>query len=59
MKISEEISRTRFMVKLTRIKLARLLGVTENTIYNWETGKSEPSASQMEKIRRLKSDNKR
>lgn len=34
----------------TQLGLANRLNVTPATIYNWETGKTEPSASQLRKI---------
>ena len=36
--------------KLTQAEMAERLGVTQNTIFNWENGKSEPSASQLRNI---------
>lgn len=36
--------------KLTQAEMAELLGVTQNTIFNWENGKSEPSATQLRNI---------
>jgi len=53
--IADEIQGIRIgFKKWTRLELSRFLDVTENTVYNWEVGKSEPSASQMDKIRGLK-----
>jgi DNA-binding transcriptional regulator YiaG len=54
MDITEEIKEVR--KKVTRRRIAAELGVTEGTVYNWENGKGEPGASQMEKIRGLKKD---
>jgi DNA-binding XRE family transcriptional regulator len=57
MKIADEIQSIRISIKKwTRLEMARFIGVTENTIYNWETGRYEPSASQMDKIRLIKKD---
>ena len=54
MKIADEIQSIRIGIKKwTRLDMAKFIGVTENTIYNWETGRFEPSASQMDKIRGL------
>lgn len=35
---------------LTQRDLARICGVSESTVHNWERGKSEPSISQARKI---------
>ena len=37
----------------TQLELANQLGVTPVTVYNWERGKYEPSASMLRKIARV------
>jgi transcriptional regulator with XRE-family HTH domain len=53
MKISDELKTLRDFLGLTRRSVSDMLGVTEQTIYNWETEKGEPSASQMDRLRGL------
>lgn len=40
----------RVNVDATQKEMADAIGVTENTICNWETGNTFPTAKQMEKI---------
>ena len=40
----------RVNVQATAKELADAIGVTEDTIYNWESGKYAPRAKQMSKI---------
>lgn len=54
MKISDELKGIRDFLGFTRRAVSIILGVTEQTIYNWETGKCEPSASHMDRLRGLK-----
>lgn len=35
---------------LTQKALAKLCGVSETTVYNWEKGKTEPTVSQAKKV---------
>lgn len=44
---------TRVNAKLTQRELAKILGVSQNTVCNWEKGKSQPNASQLRKISEL------
>jgi transcriptional regulator with XRE-family HTH domain len=37
----------------TQLELANKLGVTPATVYNWERGRYEPSASKLRQIARL------
>ena len=50
-RISLEAARVN--AKLTMDELAKILGVSKTTIYNWENGKSEPTLSQLRKISEL------
>lgn len=50
-KISLEAARVN--AKLTQKELARILGVSNSTIVNWESGRTEPDASQLRKISEL------
>lgn len=43
----------RVNAKLTQVELAEELGVSPTTVCNWETGKSEPTLSQLRKISTL------
>lgn len=38
---------------LTQAQLAARLAVTPSSVYNWETGKSEPRASQLKAMAKL------
>ena len=38
---------------LKQVELAKLLGVHEMTIVNWETGKTEPSGSRLDRVNRF------
>ncbi|VUZ28486.1 Uncharacterised protein [Acetobacterium wieringae] len=38
---------------LTQLKAAELLGVTEDTVSNWERGKSYPDALMIKKIEKV------
>lgn len=38
---------------MTQAQFGETLGVTANTIYNWENGKGEPSLSQLRHISEL------
>ena len=40
----------RVNAKLTQSEMAEKLGVTANTVSNWESGKSEPNLSQLRAI---------
>ena len=40
----------RVNVQATAKEMADAIGVTEDTIYNWESGKYDPRAKQMAKI---------
>ena len=48
MKLTLKACRTN--VKATAKELAEYVGVTEDTIYNWECGKYCPTAVKMQKI---------
>ena len=37
----------------TQLKLANEVGVTPSTIYNWETGRSEPKVTQLREVARI------
>lgn len=50
-KISLEAARIN--AKLTQKELAEILGVSNATIVNWESGKTEPNLSQLKKISEL------
>lgn len=50
-KISLEAARVN--AKLTQKELAKILGVSNVTVVNWESGKTEPSASQLRRISEL------
>lgn len=38
---------------LSQKEMAELLGISKNTVCNWENGDSEPNASQLRKISEL------
>ena len=40
----------RVNIQATAKEMSRVIGVTEDTIYNWESGKYAPRAKQMQKI---------
>ena len=44
------LAAARVNAKLSQKELANLLNVDVSTIYNWESARSEPSASQLRKI---------
>lgn len=50
-KISLEAARVN--AKLTQKELAKILGVSNVTVVNWESGKTEPNLSQLKKISEL------
>lgn len=50
-KISLEAARVN--AKLTQKELAKILGVSNTTIVNWEKGNSEPNLAQLRKISEL------
>lgn len=50
-KISLEACRVN--AKLTQDELAKILGVSKSTVVNWESGKSEPSLSNLRTISSL------
>lgn len=50
-KISLEAARVN--AKLTQKELAKILGVSNATIVNWEKGNSEPNLTQLRKISEL------
>lgn len=50
-RISLEAARVN--AKLTMDELAKILRVSKTTIYNWESGRSEPTLSQLRKISEL------
>ena len=50
-KISLEAARIN--AKLTQKELAEILGVSNATIVNWESGKTEPNLTQLKKISEL------
>lgn len=52
--IKEEIWHTRMHLRLNQSEFAETMCVSRQTISSWENGNSEPSASQMDKIRALK-----
>jgi len=37
----------------TQLKLANEVGVTPSTVYNWETGRSEPKVTQLREVARI------
>lgn len=43
----------RVNAKLTQAELAKELGISKNTVNNWENGRGEPSLSQLRKISEL------
>ena len=47
-KISLEAARVN--AKITQRELAKILGISQNTVCNWEKGKSQPNASNLRKI---------
>lgn len=46
MKFSNQLQAAREHVQLTSTECGRLLGVSHQTILNWEAGATEPSGSQ-------------
>ncbi len=51
MKISgKQVAAARDLLGLTQVELARAAGVSDMTIVNFETGKSEPQRATLEKI---------
>lgn len=43
----------RVNARLTQKELAKILGISNATVVNWENGKTEPSLSQLRKISEL------
>ena len=46
----ETLKKIREQNLMPRIELARQIGVTEGTIYNWEAGKTKPSDKNVKKL---------
>ena len=46
----ETLKKIREQNLMPRIELARKIGVTEGTIYNWEAGKTKPSDKNARKL---------
>ena len=38
---------------LTTRQIAKLVGVTRQTVYNWKIGKTRPTAKHLQKIKKL------
>lgn len=49
-KITERLKKLRKLKHVTQKELGNYLGVTQNAIFNWENGKTEPTAETIEKI---------
>ncbi len=46
------IKEIRKQMGMKQLELARIIGVTPVTVYNWERGKYEPSAEYLRKVAR-------
>lgn len=53
LRIGDNIKKARERVGLTAQSLALLLGVHRNTITNWESGKSEPTTSDISRLAKV------
>ena len=51
---SSDVNELRSLLKLTRNTFARLVGRTERTVTDWETGKKVPQNISLQKITELK-----
>jgi len=51
--IGEYIKRLRFFEKLHQWELGEKIGVTQVTIHNWESGKSEPATKHLAKMNQV------
>lgn len=40
----------RLAAKLTQVQLSHKVGVTPSAVYNWESGRNEPKASQLKRM---------
>ena len=47
------LAAARVNAKMTQREMAEYVGVTVDTVVNWEKGKSEPSTSQLRKISQI------
>lgn len=47
------LAAARVNAKMTQREMAEYMGVTVDTINNWEKGKSEPTTSQLRKISQI------
>lgn len=52
-KLADAVVELRMVEKLTRLDLAQLCGVTEETVRNWEEGVYRPRSENMDKLRQL------
>ena len=50
--VPENIQHARHNANLTQVELAERMGVAQSRIYEWETGKKDPTASSLIKIAR-------
>lgn len=57
--VSKGLVSTRKRLGLTAADLASLIGVSAQTIYNWERGVTKPGPEQVEKLARLRTIGKR
>ena len=52
-KISKNVGKVRLRQGLFQKDLAKLIGVDEMSIVNWETGKTEPRKMNLEKLKAI------
>ncbi len=51
-----DIKKIRAEAGLTQEKMAKKLGVSENTVGNWETGSARPRGKNLEKLLKMRGD---
>jgi DNA-binding transcriptional regulator YiaG len=50
-KIDDEIRAIRAIMRISQEEFAKKVGVTKQTVYNWERAVGKPDADQIDKIR--------
>ncbi len=50
MEFNERLKELRKIHKLTQTQLARILNTTDDSVYSWEKGRSQPSIEMLKKI---------
>ena len=51
--LGEQIKKRRFDLKMTAVECRKLLSVDKSTLLNWEQGRHEPRAENLQKIMRF------